>query len=181
TQRPHRRRQPPSGQKNYLMSRHDQLISWLNSAYSMEQSLAQVLENHVSDAKDFPWVRERLELHLAETRRHAERVSESLDLLGSKPSTLKAAVGNISGMVQGMSTGMFKDELVKNFLSDYAAEHFEIACYRSLIAAAEELGQPKIAMIAQEILRDEVEMASWLEENIPEVTRLYLQQQHVAR
>ncbi len=66
---------------------------------------------------------------------------------------------------------------MKNFLSDYAAEHFEIACYTSLIAAAEELGHPQIAAICRDILRDEEAMAQWLKENIPEITRLYLQHQ----
>lgn len=160
--------------------RNEQLISWLNSAYAMEQSLIPVLENHAKDAKDLAWVRERDERHLAETRRHAERVKECLDLLGAKPSTMKSAMGNLTGMVQGASSGMYKDELVKNFLSDYAAEHFEIACYTSLIAAAEELGQTRIATICQEILRDEIEMANWLKENIPQITRHFLQQQHVA-
>ena len=157
--------------------RNEQLIAWLNSAYSMEQSQAQVLESHARDAKDFSWIRERDEQHLAETRRHAERVKECLDLLGSKPSTLKSAIGNVTGLFQGASSSMFKDELVKNFLSDYAAEHFEIACYTSLIAAAEELGQPQIAAICRDILRDEEAMAQWLKDNIPQVTRLFLQQQ----
>ena len=144
----------------------------------MEQTQIQVLENHAKDAKDVPWVRERDEQHLAETKRHAERVRECLDLLGAKPSAMKSAMGNITGMVQGASSGMFKDELVKNFLSDYAAEHFEIACYTSLIAAAEEVGQPQVASICREILRDEEAMAQWLEDNIPEVTRMFLQRQH---
>lgn len=160
------------------MSRNEQLITWLNSAYSMEQSLAKVLENHAKDAKDHPEIRRRDEQHLAETRRHAERVKECLDILGSKPSAMKSAMGSVTGAVQGASTGMFKDEIVKNFLSDYSAEHFEIACYRSLIAAAEDLGQPQVASICREILRDEEAMAKWLEERIPSVTRMFLQQQH---
>jgi ferritin-like metal-binding protein YciE len=91
---------------------------------------------------------------------------------------MKSAIGNITGVVQGASTGMFKDEIVKNFLADYSAEHFEIACYTSLIAAAEELAQPQIAAICRDILRDEQAMAQWLEDNIPQITRMYLQRQH---
>src|SRR4051812_18222686 len=119
-----------------MTNQNEQLITWLNSAYSMEQSLIQVLENHARDAKDFPEVRTRDEQHLEETRRHAQQVEQCLSILGEKPSTMKSAAGNISGLVQGVASGMYEDEIVKNFLSDYAAEHFEIACYRSLIAAA---------------------------------------------
>jgi len=72
---------------------------------------------------------------------------------------------------------MYHDEIVKNFLSDYAAEQFEIACYRSLVAAAEELGQPEIARTCEDILAEEQAMAQWLAEHIPEVTRMMLQQE----
>lgn len=158
----------------------DQLITWLNSAYSMEQALEHVLQNHARDAEDFPDIQARDEQHLEETRRHAERVKYCLSLLGEKPSGAKSLIGNLTGMVQAPSTGMYKDELVKNFLSDYAAEHFEIACYRSLIAAAHACGRPEIAEVCREILQDEEEMARWLEERIPQVTTTYLQL-HAAR
>lgn len=160
-------------------SKTDQLITWLNSAYAMEESLAHVLENHAKDAEDFPQVRAKDEQHLKETRRHAERVKYCLSLLNEKPSATKSALGNISGVVQGISTGMYHDELVKNFLSDYAAENFEIACYTSLIAAAHEVGQPEIAEVCREILQDEQAMAAWLLENIPEITRTFLQMEAV--
>jgi ferritin-like metal-binding protein YciE len=158
------------------MTHTEQLITWLNSAYSMEQSLAKVLENHAKDAKDHPEMRSRLEEHIIETRNHADRVAECLGMLGEKPSTMKAAMGNVMGMVQGASTGMFRDELIKNVLADYASEHFEIACYRSLIAAAEALEKPEIAEICAEILEEEESMAAWLEEQIDGVTQLVLEQ-----
>jgi ferritin-like metal-binding protein YciE len=158
------------------MSSKEQLIGWLNSAYGMEQAQIQVLENHAKDAADIPEIRERDDQHLVQTRRHVDLVRECLKLLGETPSTVKSAMGNVMGMVQGASTGIFSDEILKNCLHDYASEHFEIACYRSLIAAAEELEQPVIARHCFEILRDEEAMASWLEENIPKVTRMTLHQ-----
>ena len=158
------------------MTHNEQLITWLNSAYAMEQSLAKVLENHAKDAKDHPEIAGRIEEHITETRGHAERIEECLEILGTKPSAVKAAVGNIMGMVQGASTGMFRDELVKNVLADYASEHFEIACYRSLIAAAEAAEQSEIAEVCGEILEEEEAMAAWLEEHIDQVTRHVLMQ-----
>lgn len=158
------------------MTHTQQLIAWLNSAYAMEQNLEKVLENHASDAKDHPEMRRRLEEHVIETRSHAERVKECLGMLGEKPSALKSALGQVMGLVQGASTGMFRDELVKNVLADYAAEHFEIACYRSLMTAAEEADQPNIAEICGEILEEEEAMGAWLEEQISDVTRIVLQQ-----
>lgn len=155
----------------------EQLTTWLNDAHAMEQSLAKVLENHARDAQEHPHLRSRLEEHVIETRAHAERVQDCLALLGEKPSVVKATMGNLMGMAQGASTRMFRDELVKNVLADYASEHFEIACYRSLIAAAEEADQRQIAEICGDILEEEEAMAAWLEAQIDEVTRTVLQQQ----
>lgn len=146
----------------------------------MERSLIQVLQNHAKDARDFPEIRARDELHLAQTKEHAEKIAECLRLCGEKPSAMRAATGTVMGRVEGAMTGMFRDELIKNFLADYAAEHMEIACYKSLIAAATELGRNDVADICREILRDEEAMAAWLEERIPDVTRVVLQRQTTA-
>jgi ferritin-like metal-binding protein YciE len=78
--------------------------------------------------------------------------------------------------MQGPSTGMFRDELMKNALMDYAAEHLEIASYRALIAAAEELGHRDIAVICRSILAEEEAMAEWLAEQVPVITRLMLEE-----
>jgi len=158
------------------MTSKDQLVAWLNDAYAMERSLANVLENHAKDARDHPEIQVRCEQHLAETRRHAELVERCLALLGEKPSALKGALGRAMGAVQGAASGMTRDEIVKNFLSDYAAEHMEIGAYLALIAAAEELNHPEIAGICRQILPEEEAMAEWLKARIPEITRLSLRQ-----
>jgi ferritin-like metal-binding protein YciE len=146
------------------------LISWLNDAYALEQSLIPILQNHAKDAKDHPIVRERLERHLEETRRHAELVKQCVEQLGSSTSAMKTGMGRLSGMFQAVSTGMSSDELVKNNIADYAAEHFEIACYRSLIAAANDVGERRIAQVCEEILHDEEDMAHFLEQQLPQTT-----------
>lgn len=153
-----------------------QLIAWLNDAYSMEQSQAKVLENHANDAADLPDVREKDMQHLYETRRHAEKIERCLGFLGEKPSTVKGMMGTVMGTVQGMATGVFGDEIMKNFLSDYAMEHFEIACYRALIAASDEAGRPEISQICQEILKEEEAMAQWFAQRIPDIAKMTLLQ-----
>ncbi|MDX2185865.1 MAG: ferritin-like domain-containing protein [Opitutaceae bacterium] len=157
------------------MNNDKQLIAWLNDAYGMERSLAKVLENHVKDSEEYPELRTRLEQHLVETRRHADQVALCLERLGEKPSTTKAVIGSTMGAVQGAASGMFRDEIIKNLLSDYSAENMEIASYKSLVAAADELGHPEIARTCEGILRDEEEMADWLEQKIPMMTRTFLQ------
>src|SRR5256885_6003100 len=150
---------------------NDLLIAWLNDAYAMEQALVPVLENHAKDVKDDATARARIELHAEQTRRHAELVKGCIEQVGGSPSVLKSAVGTLFGTIHSVSTGMFADETVKNALADYATEHFEIACYRALSEAAQAANQQDVAQVCGEILRDEQEMADWLNGQLPKIVR----------
>lgn len=152
------------------------LLSWLNDAYAMEKGLVQVLENHANDVKDRPEMYRKIAEHLEKTRLHAERVRECVERLGGDVSTLKTAMGAFSGFFQGRSTGMAPDELVKNAIGDYASEHLEIASYRALIAAARALGENEVVRVCEDILRDEEDMARWLEQSLPLVVNEFLGQ-----
>lgn len=165
-----------------LSPERQQLIAWLTDAHAMELSLAKVLENHAKDADRLPDIRARDEEHLAETQEHARKVERCLQLLGAdKPSSIKNAIGTVMGKMQGAMSGPFGDEIMKNALSDYAAEHMEIACYRSLIFAADELGESDVARICNEILAEEESMAQWLEQKLPDITRMALHQAPAAQ
>ena len=157
-----------------MKDQKETLLSWLNDAYSMEKGLVQVLENHAKDAKDHPEVSRKITEHLELTRRHADMVEQCIARLGGSTSTLKTALGTIGGFVHGRTTGAAPDELVKNALGDYATEHFEIACYRALIVAARALGASDVAQICEQILRDEEDMARWLESQLPTTVQEYL-------
>jgi ferritin-like metal-binding protein YciE len=146
---------------------HKTLTAWLQDAYAMEEALVPVLENHAKDAKAIPQMQARIQQHAEETRRHAELVRGCLEQLGEKPSGTKNLLGSLFGGTQSISTGMFEDELIKNALADYASEHFEIASYKALIAAAEQTGHPEVATVCRQILQDEERMAQWLDQQMP--------------
>lgn len=156
------------------MAQKDFVVNWLNDAYAMENSLIQVLENQAEDAEGHPEVHNRIQEHIETTRRHADRVEECIKRLGSDTSTLKTGTAKVGGTLQGMSTGAAEDVLVKNVLAGYAGEQFEIASYRSLIAAAEEIDDQETVRACQENLREDEEMARWLEQQIPIVTQEFL-------
>ncbi len=152
------------------MTEKELFISWLNDAYSTELAMMPVLENHANDAGDFPEIYDRKMLHLEETRRQAERLETMIKSIGGKVSRVKTAIGTISGMGQSISTEFFSDEIIKNFLADYSAEHLEIASYVSLIATAKQIGEDQCVPVLEEILAEERAMARWLEEHIPMAT-----------
>lgn len=153
------------------MSNKDLLIGWLNNAHAMEQQLIPVLENHAKDMEKHPSAQARIRQHIEETRRHGERVARCLSLLGSRPSAVKSTLASLMGSAQAISTGLFKDELVKNALSDFAAEEFEVACYKALIVAARESGQSEIVRECEENMREDEAMARWLDEQLPGVVQ----------
>jgi ferritin-like metal-binding protein YciE len=145
----------------------DLLIAWLRDAYAMEKSLVPVLENHAKDAAGHPEVRVRLEQHAMETRNHVNLVEQCLRLLGEEPSTLKNTVAKMMGAVQSVASSAFHDDVVKNALTDFGTENFEIACYRALSEAAKALQQNEIVNICERILNEERQMARFLEQHLP--------------
>jgi ferritin-like metal-binding protein YciE len=151
-----------------------QLLAWLNDAYAMEKAQIPVLENHAKDARRHPEVRKRDLQHLEETKQHAKDIKRCIEHLGEKPSATKKAIGRITGAMNSVATEPFEDEIMKNFLMDYAAESFEIACYRSLIVAAEEAGHPKIVRVCEEILEEEEAMAEWIRDHLPKAVHITL-------
>jgi ferritin-like metal-binding protein YciE len=152
------------------MAHNDLVLAWLNDAHAMELGIAQVLENHAASAADDPPMQMRLQQHLEETRHHAELVKGCVERMGGDTSAVKSGMASVMGTIQGMSTKIAKDELIKNTLHDYGTEHFEIACYTSLIAAAENLGDQETARVCQQILGDEQAMAEFLFQQIPPTT-----------
>lgn len=156
------------------MEQKQQIITWLKDAHAMEQGQENLLQGQIREVRDMPEMEQRLQQHLAETRGHRERVAAALSLLGESPSTVKSIAGGFVGLMEGLSTAMFRDMMVKNLIADYAMEHFEIACYRALRVAANEAGLTDIATTCEEILKEETAMAEWLEEQIPDVTRAHL-------
>jgi ferritin-like metal-binding protein YciE len=124
-----------------------------------------------------PAARARIEQHITETQRHAELVKSCIERLGGDVSAVKTGIANITGMLKEVPMAVSADEIVKNTLADYASEHFEIACYTSLIAAAQVLGDQQTLQVCQQILREEIAMAQWLEQQIPVVTQHYLGEQ----
>jgi ferritin-like metal-binding protein YciE len=103
----------------------------------------------------------------ARTKRHAADIRRCIEYFGEKPSATKKLIGRITGSINSLATEPFHDEVLKNFLADYATEHFEIACYRALIVAANEAGHPRIATVCERILGEEEEMAAWIGKNLP--------------
>lgn len=155
----------------------DILIRWLNNAYAMEESIIETLERQVDKLDEMPEVKAKVQEYIEITKNQADKVKKCIERLGGNVSQIKSAGANIMGTMQGMSTAIADDKMVKDALAIFATEHFEIASYLSLITAAEEFGDEETAKICESILHEEEEMAEWVKKQLPLITKKYLASQ----
>jgi len=155
-------------------NQRDTLATWLKDAYAMEQGIVEILERQIEQMDDMPDAQEKIVQHLELTKTQADRVRACVERLGDDVSHVKSGLANFLGAVQGMSTVMANDKIVKNALANYAIEHFEIASYMANAAAARDLGYEDIASVCETIIMEEQDMADWLEMQLPMLTRQHL-------
>jgi ferritin-like metal-binding protein YciE len=155
-------------------TKRDEVIDWLNDAYSMERSIEIMLRKQADNEDAHRAVRDRARIHLDETAEHANRLTRCLEMLGSTPSPLKTVAGQILELGKGLTTKFARDERVKDFLAAYGTEYFEVACYKALIAGATAAGEDQIVPLLEQNLKEDQAMASWLDMNVGAITRDYL-------
>lgn len=152
----------------------DRFMQWLRDAHAMEEQAERMLAGEARRMKDYPEIKAQLERHLDETKRQAERLRGCIRRHNGGPSVVKDTMAKVLGAVQGVSGALVGDEVVKASLANYTFEQMEIASYKILIAAADKLGDHETKQVCEENLREEEEMARWLDEHLYSVTQQYL-------
>src|SRR3546814_2476230 len=121
----------------------------------MEQQAEQMLTAQAKRIGHYGALKARIEQHIGETRRHAERIEACIKRRGGSTSTLKDLGGRAMALAQGMS-GMFtSDEIVKGSMASYTFEHMEIASYQILAATAGMLGDHETRQVCESFLSEE--------------------------
>ena len=155
---------------NHVEHYHD----WLRDAHAMEKQAESLLVATIRRLDNEPQLRTRLEQHLYETRRQLSALQDIIARNHISRSALKDAMSRVAALGQTIG-GMFpSDEIVKGSISGYVFEQFEIACYTSLLAAAEKAGDTASIPAIEAILEEEREMADWLIKHIPQTTEQFL-------
>lgn len=160
------------------MKKKEMLIEWLNDAYAMEQSITKVLEKQSAELDEYPDLQAKINDHLEETKSQADRVENCLDKLGEEVSGFKSGMAKMFGSIESVSIGKGHDRAVKYSMSDLTTEHFEIAAYRTIIAAAKDLGESEIVMTCEGILEEEKAMAQWIDERLESTVDKVLAEEH---
>lgn len=156
------------------MTPEENYHDWLRDAHAMEKQAESMLKSMSGRIDNYPDLRARIEQHIAETEQQLKLLDEVIDRNGINRSLMKDATSKMAAMGQAAS-GMFaSDEVVKGAISSYVFEQFEIACYTSLIAAAEKVGDTAGVEVFKQILAQEQAMADWAINHIPDVTEQFL-------
>ncbi|GAB2790620.1 ferritin-like domain-containing protein [Halomonas shantousis] len=153
------------------------LVEWLRDAHAMEQQAEKMLKGQASRIEHYPDLKQRIEQHIEETVHQAELIESCIARHDASPSGMKDMGGKVAAFGQAMSGSAADDEIVKGGIASYAFEHFEMASYKALIAAAEEAGDQETKRICEGILKEEEAMAAWLAQHLPETVHLYLKRE----
>ena len=154
--------------------RRDTLIAWLRDAHAMERATIDNIKRLLERMEAHPEFVARYDAHLRDSAAQLGRIERCLDALDADRSVLKDTMMRLTGYAEAFTTAIAPDEAVKHGLAAYSYEHFEIASYTSLIAAAESLGLTEVQELCTLSLQEEREMAEWLEQYIPQATCNYL-------
>jgi ferritin-like metal-binding protein YciE len=169
------------------------LIQYLNQAYGKEKQLETALQAHIgitSGVKGRDAYAKRLKEHLKETKAHAKNVERRIKKLGgvaeeselpgpdvatTAANTAMAAAGKLKEAVRGplhTLRGTSPEELlVKNAQTELSEEFHEIAIYTTIETMAEAVGDKETAKLARDHKRQEQRMATFLEKQIPVLTK----------
>ncbi len=153
------------------------LVQYLTEAYGKERELETSLQAHIGMATR-PAYKKRLQEHLKETKQHARLVERRLKKLGG-PGAIASVTTGIASKVVPAAKGPLHalrgsgeaEKQLKNAKTEFSEEHEEIATYLAIETLAEAVGDTETAKLAKQIRREEERMASFLEKQIPLLTR----------
>ena len=156
------------------------IVQYLNEAHGSELALVRQLQAQIAMTPRGSY-RDRLETHLQETRRHAERLEARLAELGQGNNPLQVGLGALESLL-GQALALTKtpfdlvrgsggeEKVLKNAKDSCAAEALEIATYTALARLARTAGDGKTERLAKSVQGDEQRMLDWLLKEIPRLT-----------
>lgn len=155
-------------------SARDIFVTGLRNAHAMEVQARELMERQSERLTDYPEVQQRVAQHLRETKEQMQRLETCLSACGESTSTLKDTAQSVAANAMAIAHSMAGDEILKNTFANNAFEHFEIAAYKSLLALCGPAGAESARSALEMSLREEEQMASWIDANVQKVTMQYV-------
>ncbi|HEY7811147.1 MAG TPA: ferritin-like domain-containing protein [Allosphingosinicella sp.] len=156
-------------------------VTGLQNVHAVEQQALALMDRQLDRLAHYPEIAERLRAHRLETEDQIRRIDDILQSLGERSSGLKDMALSFMGNIAALSHLPAADEVLKNHLVNAAFENYEIASYTSLIALGEAGGFPTATALLAETLKEEVAMAAWVQDSLPDLTRKYVELRYGGR
>ncbi len=158
--------------------REAKLTQYLVEALGKEKELEVALAAHIEMTTRPPY-KKRLREHLKETKSHSKQLERRIKKVSSNGTALIAKgaaqvnrlIATAKGPLHALRGNSETEKMLKNAKTEYFTEHEEIATYTAIEVLADQLGDKETAKMARSIRRDEERMASFLEKQIPILTR----------
>ena len=150
-------------------------VTGLKNQHAVETQAVQLLSRQAERLENYPEMEARMRLHIDESKEQAVRIEELLGKLGTSHSGLKDAGLGLVGNMAALAHTVAPDEVLKNTMANFAFEHFEIASYKSLLSLVDAAGQGAARPALEQSLKEELDMAAWIDAHIGETTLRFLQ------
>lgn len=157
-----------------MADNRDIMLDWLRDAHAMERASIDNLRRQVEHLDHYPDIKAKFQQQLQLTQSQEDRIDQALQTMGADKSSIKDAVTRFAGRAQALLAGSAEDEVVKQATTTLAYEEWEIANFRALAAVAQHEGEVSMASMFEEMAEEKEEMADWLADSIPDITRRYL-------
>lgn len=145
-------------------------VTGLQNAHAVERQALALIDRQLDRLVRYPEIADRLRSHRLETEDQIRRLDDILGSLGERASGLKDVALSFMGNLAAMGNVMAADEVLKNQFVNAAFENFEVASYTALVALGEAGSFPTATALLQESLREEMAMAAWVQDSLPELT-----------
>ena len=151
----------------------EKITLYLNEALSMENAAVERLQLRIKQTK-IENVKQRLRLHLEETREQQNRLKELISDVGGKNPTKDKAQLPIPSVPKTMAKMigrmMTSAELeLKGAKEDAVIENAEIVLYDMLMQLVERMGITNAISVLNQSLSEEKAMADWIKTNAPDI------------
>jgi ferritin-like metal-binding protein YciE len=151
----------------------EKITLYLNEALSMENAAVERLQLRIKQTK-IESVKERLRLHLEETREQQNRLKQLISDVGRKnptkdkaqlpipsvPKTMAKMIGRIMTSAELELRGAKEDAIIENA---------EIVLYDMLMHLVEKMGITNAISVISQSLSEEKAMADWIKTNAPDI------------
>ena len=167
------KRKNVSSRKGKEITPSEKITLYLNETLSIENASIERLKLRIKQTK-IENVKQRLQLHLEETREQQNRLKQLIsDVGGKNPTKDKAQLPipwttkTMANMIRRMMTSAELE--LKGAKEDAVIENAEIVHYDMLMQLAERMGVTNAISVLAQSLSEEKAMAEWIRTNAPDV------------